>query len=206
METNSQITKPDIDLHGWDDGKIYLWNGSQEVCVNDYPDLLDNLTKMCEKFFAKKNAHSGKEKSQSALQAKKRSNGRRAIKTFNRIPMKEIRAVAKKIVKNFDVEKIILFGSYAYGSPTEHSDVDLLVVMDHDKQTNRQQLLEISRAISPRPFPMDMIVRTPRQIQERVPQGDYFLKGITENGKVLYQRSQNPEVRSKKQEARRSIF
>ncbi len=47
-----------------------------------------------------------------------------------RIPMRTIRAIVKHIAEKFDPEKIILFGSYAYGKPTAWSDVDLLVIMD----------------------------------------------------------------------------
>ena len=68
-----------------------------------------------------------------------------------RIPMRAIRAVAKQIAEKFQPEKIILFGSYAYGKPRPESDVDLLVVMETSLR-ERQQRLEISRALSPRPF------------------------------------------------------
>jgi predicted nucleotidyltransferase len=52
------------------------------------------------------------------------------LKERTRIPMKTIRAIAHHIAEKFNPEKIILFGSHAYGKPTAWSDVDLLVVMD----------------------------------------------------------------------------
>lgn len=73
-----------------------------------------------------------------------------------RIPMRAIRAVVKQIAEKFQPEKIVLFGSYAYGKPKPESDVDLLVVMETSLRS-RQQRLEISRALSPRPFPLDII-------------------------------------------------
>jgi predicted nucleotidyltransferase len=81
-----------------------------------------------------------------------------------------------------------LFGSYAYGHPKPESDVDLLVIMDTPLRS-RQQRLEISRALSPRPFPLDIIVRTPQELAERIVMGDLFLREITTRGKVLYERS-----------------
>lgn len=105
-----------------------------------------------------------------------------------RIPMRAIRAVAKQIADTFHPDKIILFGSYAYGKPRPESDVDLLVVMDTSLRS-RQQRLEISRALSPRPFPLDVIVHTPQQIQKRLEMGDLFLREITSRGKVIYERS-----------------
>jgi predicted nucleotidyltransferase len=104
-----------------------------------------------------------------------------------RIPMWAIRAVAKQIAEKFQPEKIILFGSYAYGKPRPESDVDLLVVMDTPLY-EWQQRLEISRVLSPRPFPMNIIVRTPKQLRERIAMGDFFLREITTQGKVVYER------------------
>ena len=103
-----------------------------------------------------------------------------------RIPMRAIRAVVQQIAEKFQPEKIILFGSYAYGQPRPESDVDLLVVMETPLRL-RQQRLEISRALSPRPFPLDIVVRTPKELEERVALGDLFLREIIDQGKVLYE-------------------
>ena len=70
-------------------------------------------------------------------------------------------AVALRIAQTLRPDKIILFGSYAYGRPTADSDVDLLVVMN-TRLRPRQQRLVISRALSPHPFPMDILVKTPQ--------------------------------------------
>jgi predicted nucleotidyltransferase len=109
-------------------------------------------------------------------------------KSPRRISLHAIRAVAQCIAEHFQPEKIILFGSYAYGHPKPESDVDLLVIMDTSLRS-RQQRLEISRALSPRPFPLDVIVRTPQELAERIAMGDLFLREITTRGKVLYERS-----------------
>ena len=66
--------------------------------------------------------------------------------------------------------------------------MDLLVIMDMPLRS-RQQRLEISRALSPRPFPLDIIVRTPRELAERIALGDLFVCEITTRGKVLYDRN-----------------
>ncbi|MBU0704629.1 MAG: nucleotidyltransferase domain-containing protein [Chloroflexi bacterium] len=100
--------------------------------------------------------------------------------------MRAIRVVAQRIAKEFQPEKIILFGSYAYGRPKPESDVDLLVVMDTPLRS-RQQRLEISRALSPRPFPLDIIIRTPKQLEDRIAMGDFFLLKVVTRGKVLYE-------------------
>lgn len=104
-----------------------------------------------------------------------------------RIPMRAILALAKVIAAHFDPQKIILFGSYAYGKPRLSSDVDLLVVME-TKLTPREQRLTISRALSPWPFGLDIIVRTPADLERRIALGDFFLREITRKGKSIYER------------------
>jgi len=103
-----------------------------------------------------------------------------------RIPMRAIRAVVKQIAERFQPEKVILFGSYAYGRPRPESDVDLLVVMETPLR-NREQAAQIARAIDYH-FGLDLLVRRPQQLAERLALGDFFLQEITEKGKVLYAR------------------
>lgn len=84
-------------------------------------------------------------------------------------------------------EKIILFGSYAYGEPTPDSDVDLLVIWD-TKESSTDRYLSVSKLIVPRPFAVDILVRTPREIERSLKKGDFFIEEITSQGKVLYER------------------
>lgn len=111
-----------------------------------------------------------------------RSNGHR-----RRVPVRDIRAVVEQIATQFKPEKIILFGSYAYGKPKPESDVDLLVVMDTPLR-NSDQAAQIVRAIDYH-FGMDLLVRRPQQIKERVALGDSFLREISEKGQVVYARA-----------------
>ena len=80
------------------------------------------------------------------------------------IPMRVIRRYARAIAEEFHPDKIILFGSYAYGTPHEDSDVDLLVVMpakNEIRQSNR-----IRQAFDT-PFPMDLFVCTAENLAKR---------------------------------------
>jgi predicted nucleotidyltransferase len=101
------------------------------------------------------------------------------------VERKQIKAFCKVVVRKFQPQKIILFGSYAYGKPTEDSDVDLLVVMPFDRRKGRKSL-EIRRRI-PSGFPLDLIVRTPEFIAQRLAWGDCFTQEIFAKGKVLYE-------------------
>ena len=93
--------------------------------------------------------------------------------------------LAERIVQQFHPERIILFGSYAYGRPTADSDVDLLVILPFEGHPARKAA-EIRTSIRA-PFPMDLLLRTPQQVQRRVEQGDFFMREIMEKGKVLYE-------------------
>lgn len=95
----------------------------------------------------------------------------------------------QRIVETLHPEKVILFGSYAYGRPTPNSDVDLLVVME-TPMPDRDRYLAVCRLLRPRPFPVDILVRTPQEIARALAKGDSFIQDITSQGKVLYERRQ----------------
>jgi len=97
----------------------------------------------------------------------------------------KIHACAREVAEKFHPEKIVLFCSYAYGTPTTDSDIDLLVVMNH-KSSAVAQAAEI-RASLRSVFPIDVLVRSPRKIRERLKMGDPFFKTIVEKGEVLYE-------------------
>jgi predicted nucleotidyltransferase len=78
-----------------------------------------------------------------------------------------------------------LFGSYAYGTPHADSDVDLLVVMPTRDQ--RAQAVRIRYRLTA-PFPLDLIVRTPKEMKWRLAEGESFLTTIVSQGKVLYEK------------------
>jgi uncharacterized protein len=101
------------------------------------------------------------------------------------IPLRIIRRFARQVAERFQPDKIILFGSYAYGTPHADSDVDILVVMPARNQID--QAVRIDCAIDP-PFPLDLIVRTPKNMKWRLEEGESFLREITSKGKVLYEK------------------
>jgi predicted nucleotidyltransferase len=102
------------------------------------------------------------------------------------IPPPAIRRFARRIAERFEPRKIILFGSYAYGTPHEESDVDLLVIMPPHSVVD--QAIRICCAFE-YPFSLDLIVRTPRQIERGFKDNNWFLREIVEKGKVLYEAS-----------------
>ncbi len=99
--------------------------------------------------------------------------------------LKSVREFCARIAREFHPQKIILFGSYGYGNPTEASDVDLLVVMPFRGKGIRKAV-DIETRV-PRRFPLDLIVRTPQQVRRRLALNDFFLREILEKGKVLYE-------------------
>lgn len=100
--------------------------------------------------------------------------------------MTVIRRYARQVAEQFRPDKIILFGSYAYGRPHADSDVDILVVMPAGNQID--QAVRIDRKVDP-PFALDLIVRTPTNMAWRLSEGDSFLREIVSKGKVLYEKT-----------------
>ena len=102
------------------------------------------------------------------------------------IPMRVIRDYARRAAERFQPDRIILFGSYAYGTPHADSDVDLLVVMPAYNEGSKASRIRMTISA---PFPMDLIVRTPENLKWRIEEGDWFLREITSKGKVLYEKA-----------------
>jgi len=99
------------------------------------------------------------------------------------IPLAAIRRFVRRIAERFHPDKIILFGSYAYGQPHNESDVDLMVIMPaYDVVA---QAIRISGAFE-RLFSHSIIVRTPKQIERGLKQNNWFLREVVAKGKVLY--------------------
>src|SRR5712664_1139355 len=89
------------------------------------------------------------------------------------IPMAVIRRFARRVAIKFAPEKIILFGSYAYGTPHSDSDVDILVIMPARNQLDQAGRLRLAIEHN---FPLDLLVRTPQRLSWRLSEGDLFLR------------------------------
>lgn len=99
-----------------------------------------------------------------------------------------IKTITQKIVREFKPEKIILFGSYAWGQPGPDSDLDLFIIKESsDKRIERAR--KARSAIWGVGVPVDILVYTPEEIQRRVKKGDLFVKDIITKGRVLYGQS-----------------
>ena len=108
------------------------------------------------------------------------------ISKRTRIPQQAIDYLVRQIAENFQPRKIILFGSYAYGTPRPESDVDLLVIMETPLKEVEQEI-HICQKIEHH-FGLDLLVKTPATLEKRLKLGDPFLKEIIQKGKVLYER------------------
>src|ERR1035437_1618304 len=99
------------------------------------------------------------------------------------IDRKKIKAFVGEVARQFRPQRVVLFGSYAYGRPGDDSDVDLLVIMPHEGHS-AIQAAEIRKRIRAG-FPVDLIVRSPREIRKRLAMDDFFITEILEQGKTL---------------------
>jgi predicted nucleotidyltransferase len=107
--------------------------------------------------------------------------------TTSMVDMNQISELSNQIVREFQPERIILFGSYAYGTPSADSDVDLLVVLPFEGKSFRKSL-EILNRVNPR-FPIDLLARRPDDTVRRYAEGDPLIREALDRGKVLYERN-----------------
>src|SRR5438046_9703524 len=102
------------------------------------------------------------------------------------IQSREIQRWCERVAREFRPEKIVIFGSYARGTPTEDSDVDVLVVMPLARgQRDVRQAAAIRERVRAS-FPMDVIVRSPQQIARRLAQGAGFIDDVLRHGPLMY--------------------
>jgi uncharacterized protein len=98
--------------------------------------------------------------------------------------MKEIRDVGRAIAREFQPQRIILFGSHAQGTSRKDSDVDLLVVMPFEGKGFRQSLRILNR-LDLR-LPIDLLAYRPEDVDRRYAEGDPLVRDAIDHGKVLY--------------------
>jgi predicted nucleotidyltransferase len=100
---------------------------------------------------------------------------------------KVILELVDRIVKQYQPKKIVLFGSYAHGDPTEDSDIDLLIIKDTDRRPI-DRWMEVKKLLrdSNRTIPVSPLVYTEEEVKERLALKDFFLDEILEEGEVLY--------------------
>ena len=99
--------------------------------------------------------------------------------------MVDIEQYSRSLVQQFQPKRIVLFGSHAWGTPTPDSDVDLLVILPFEGKTWRMALA-IRERVHP-DFPLDLLVRTEDQLNDRLKRKDSFLAEIVAKGRVLYE-------------------
>jgi len=99
----------------------------------------------------------------------------------------ELEKIVKRLVDVYRPEKIILFGSYAYGAPHEDSDVDLLIIKT-TSQPFIDRLAQVRKILTDptRSVPLGPIVLTPEELDARLSIGDQFIEEIVTRGEVLY--------------------
>ena len=100
---------------------------------------------------------------------------------------KEIENITQQLIAKYRPEKIILFGSFARGEETENSDIDLLFVKE-SAQKRPFRIKEVFTALRGlrRDYPLDPIVYTAQELEKRKALGDYFIKRVLAEGKILY--------------------
>lgn len=103
------------------------------------------------------------------------------------ITQEQIEEVVRRIVTNVNPEKVILFGSYAYGSPGEDSDLDILVIKD-STLPRHERVKGILRHLRGLKIPIDVVCYTPNEVEHWRETEAAFITQILRKGRVLYER------------------
>lgn len=98
-----------------------------------------------------------------------------------------LKEAVRRIIDNFNPEKIILFGSYAYGQPTVDSDMDLMVIMNTDEKPHKRAV-PVRRALKGMGLPKDIIVKTPEEFDRFKDIVGTIIYPAAHRGRVLYER------------------
>lgn len=102
----------------------------------------------------------------------------------------ELEKIKQLLITKYKAQKVILFGSHAWGKPNKDSDFDLLIIKDVDKPrpAREQEIYQLLGKFMPeRDMPVDVIVRTPKETADRLSLGDPFVTEVLRRGKVLYE-------------------
>jgi len=100
----------------------------------------------------------------------------------------EIKKITRQIIEKYKPEKIILFGSFAWGKPNKDSDFDILIIKETG-ESHYRRIPEIRSYLHDVNRAMDILVMTPKELARRIQLGDFFIKNILQKGKILYERS-----------------
>jgi uncharacterized protein len=94
--------------------------------------------------------------------------------------------IVDRLVKGLQPEKIILFGSHAYGEPTADSDIDLLIIVSDSDQPRHRRATHAYGVLRDLTAPTELIVLTRQEVEEKVNVRSSLVSRAVNQGKVLY--------------------
>ncbi len=101
--------------------------------------------------------------------------------------LKDLEDISRRLIREYDPDRIILFGSRAEGKQGERSDFDLLIVKETDKRPLDRQI-EVETLLADRSVPVDLIVYTPGEMRALYSMGSPFIEDVVEKGRLVYMR------------------
>lgn len=101
--------------------------------------------------------------------------------------LKTLKNIKSRLIKDYNPEKIIIFGSYGKKNFREDSDIDILIIKDTNR-THLERQIDVEKILYDRAIPLDIIVYTPQEITFLYSIGSPFIEEIMENGRLIYMR------------------
>jgi len=97
-----------------------------------------------------------------------------------------IEDITKRLIIEFDPEKIFLFGSYVWGNPSKDSDLDLLVIVKHSDLAPAKRASHAYRCLRGISYPIDILVKTKKEMNRYSNVPVSLESKIVKQGKLLY--------------------
>lgn len=97
-------------------------------------------------------------------------------------------AITKQVVERFNPRRVLVFGSYARGEAGPESDLDLFIEMETDRRPP-ERAADVAALFGLRPWPLDVVVYTPEEVERLRGRGGTLLARIEREGRVLYEQT-----------------
>jgi predicted nucleotidyltransferase len=105
---------------------------------------------------------------------------------MKQVTVELLNEITSRIVERVHPEKVILFGSYAWGTPGESSDIDLFVILPHSEEPSYRRARAIYRSLRGIGVPIDVIVQTHDEVERAKGVTTSLARNVLQKGKVLY--------------------
>lgn len=106
--------------------------------------------------------------------------------TMKQVTVELLNEITRRIAEEVHPEKIILFGSYAWGVPKESSDIDLFIILPHSEEPSYRRARSVYHCLRGIGVPIDVVVQTHDEVDRAKRVKTSLARTVVDSGRVLY--------------------